>query len=866
MKRSKQDLPEFGPIAPKESPSHRILLRLAKEQDQDVGLLRDILFQILAHDHLEALPSAFRAIRRMLDLAPETWHKDLTELGIIDWRPLLDWVINNEARLIEEIGSHFGKKTNTTGRNPLLGSTLSDYPFYAVFCEIFPKQNTDQFALLIGQFLIAHSYALRDESSGVLAYEASIERPWKALPNGIEVAARAVRHYAEEKQVDGKDQQREEQKERINQELGALDLAVAPERFTFVLEALSTNKDKSLQDEREAFIGFLDKAYGVKDWVERGEGAGGGSGGGGKWVGGSIFTSRIHLGDSIRFDEGHDPADQWGEIDIVTTRTGTHRERKALLDSDLSPDEDDSDEYIVLSDLECKDTKKGLGTLARIAKAKNRHLEKSNQKLPWDYLGLAVEEMAQLRMCLRNQMGVLKKKIPFNKDDQLRAETILLIYTMLWVGAPAKEAVNIKVHFGVVPDSLDEVGIYCEGDKYCWAIPAFSPPYRSILEVTQSQVRELTKSFHLPCWTWMSPYFQNVLGIRGANQKTVRLFETPSKTLLDCADQWFKHHYPDGRVNPQRVANSIWESMALHYGDPTMASCATGRVNHLAKVRIYYTSASVEHLQAAYEKVLMEMATVAKAAAHISEPLATLWMPRAGAKSLAVGARMCPTVSAVKELFTSLVADIKSTSKYADLAGYIRFHNLYTLYVLQYFAYSTTCRAIKTPYLDLKYIDVQRGLAALTDKDDGTHHKSRLVWLPEKLILQMQLYEKHLQRVRECWTTPRRKRILEYPCFFLDQEGEPVEARPKEIERLLKSYLNVKANTHRRFLRTELIERGCLPEVIDACMGHWIIGEAPHGQYSSFNFGQYIQILKEAMQKLHADIGLQAVIQSPLVR
>ena len=100
----------------------------------------------------------------------------------------------------------------------------------------------------------------------------------------------------------------------------------------------------------------------------------------------------------------------------------------------------------------------------------------------------------------------------------------------------------------------------------------------------------------------------------------------------------------------------------------------------------------------------------------------------------------------------------------------------------------------------------------------------------------------------------------------MDQEGDLVEARPKEIERLLKGYLNVKANTHRRFLRTELIERGCLPEVVDACMGHWIIGEAPHGQYSSFNFGQYIHILKEAMQKLHADIGLQAVIQSPLVR
>jgi len=232
--------------------------------------------------------------------------------------------------------------------------------------------------------------------------------------------------------------------------------------------------------------------------------------------------------------------------------------------------------------------------------------------------------MAQLRVRLRDQMGVLNKKLPFNKEDQLSAETLLLIYTMLWVGTPAKGAANIKVHFGVVPNPLDEVGIFCEDDKYCWTIPALSPPYQSILEVTPGQVRELANSFLLPCWTWMSPYFQNVLGARSGNQKTVRLFETPSKVLLDSVDQWFKRNYPDGRINPQRVANSIWENMALHYGDPTMASCATGRAHHLAKVRIYYTSASIEHLQTAYEKVLMEMASVAKAAAHIPEPLAKL--------------------------------------------------------------------------------------------------------------------------------------------------------------------------------------------------------------------------------------------------
>ena len=89
---------------------------------------------------------------------------------------------------------------------------------------------------------------------------------------------------------------------------------------------------------------------------------------------------------------------------------------------------------------------------------------------------------------------------------------------------------------------------------------------------------------------------------------------------------------------------------------------------------------------------------------------------------------------------------------------------------------------------------------------------------------------------------------------------------PATIEPLLQKYLNVKANSHRRFLRTELVERGCMPEAIDACMGHWIAGEEPHGVFSSFHFGDYVEHLKTHLQQLHQNIGLQTVIHSPLVQ
>lgn len=99
---------------------------------------------------------------------------------------------------------------------------------------------------------------------------------------------------------------------------------------------------------------------------------------------------------------------------------------------------------------------------------------------------------------------------------------------------------------------------------------------------------------------------------------------------------------------------------------------------------------------------------------------------------------------------------------------------------------------------------------ALTDKDDGSHHKSRLIWLPEKLVEQMQLYEAHLEAIRPHLTGNFDMRQAQKPCFFLDDKLRSVKARPKVIEQYLKNYFDVKANSHRRFY-SHAIARGPLP-------------------------------------------------------
>ena len=841
---------------------HKILLATAKEQGIDVELLRTILWQIIAPDNLVGLPTAFRTIHRILEIAPNTWQADLHETGISEWKPTLEWVIQNEDQLIELIGPEFGKVTNTTGKNLLRGSGVTEYPYYAVLCEIHPHHHKDQFVLLVGQFLIANVIALKDLSS-LLAYETATERPWKALENGVDGAARAVRRYAEEPKTDA-DIEKQEQ----NQSLGELPVQVAPEHFADELEDMAIHSNAQIEEDNFNLIRFFKKAYGDIEWVRRSSGGGGGGRGGGDWVGGSVDIQSPITIDRLRFDDGEDPNHNWGEIEVVTPKTQSKRERKKIIDSDLSPDEDDADEYAVISPVDCQDAKKGLGTLTRAAHAKMMKLEKQNQNIPWDYKGLAIEEMARLRKHIFEQLGKLGKVQHWGKEEQLQAEGLFVLHIMLWTGALAKDAVSIRMHGTPSQSTRDKVSIYWDPQKsqFCWEIPAITPPYETEVATTAGQVRTLAPYFYLPALDGLKHVLWKIMAGRLDAQRDIRVCLHTDTQILACIDRRLADFSPDRRITKDKISNALWEQLVLRYGDSTIASCITGRKHHLSKVRIFYTSPSIAKLQQAYLSVVEEVNIQIQKAAGRPVALPKLWMPSQDKQESCVGARMCPTVEAVKALFANLKTDLKSARNYADWDGFIQFHNLYTLYALQFLAYSTTYRAIKTPYLAMSQIEATRQIAAITDKDDGSHHKSRLVWLPKNLVTQMQAYESHRTALMQSQPQLAKGRVSNAPCFFLDEEGMAIEARPATIEPLLQKYLNVKANSHRRFLRTELVERGCMPEAIDACMGHWIAGEEPHGVFSSFHFGDYVEHLKTHLQQLHQNIGLQTVIHSPLVQ
>ncbi|MFO1612127.1 hypothetical protein QOT38_30325, partial [Pseudomonas aeruginosa] len=65
--------------------------------------------------------------------------------------------------------------------------------------------------------------------------------------------------------------------------------------------------------------------------------------------------------------------------------------------------------------------------------------------------------------------------------------------------------------------------------------------------------------------------------------------------------------------------------------------------------------------------------------------------------------------------------------------------------------------------------------------------------------------------------------------------------------------------THRKFIRTELTERGCPSEALAAFMGHWLRGEEPQDAYSTFCPAVYAKVLDEWITPLLRELGWSAL-------
>jgi len=340
--------------------------------------------------------------------------------------------------------------------------------------------------------------------------------------------------------------------------------------------------------------------------------------------------------------------------------------------------------------------------------------------------------------------------------------------------------------------------------------------------------------------------------------KNYRVFRRRPDTLRHNLKALLAELDPTGRLTETKLGRFMFNRLLQECnGDICAASMLAGEEHPLARVRLFYSVIPVKELQQKYLNATAELVARLPAAA---DKQYSAQQPVFDGGEHHVGSRLCPTLDTVKHVIAKLKRAIEVSAQGDDIIDH---HNLYTLFTVWHFAFSTACRAIETPYLPLSEIDLVTGIGLLSDKDDGSGYKSRLIWLPPAIIAQMQLYEMH-----QCELLAQFPGLVAKdnpPVFFLERgRGDRLQSemiRPKSMQPIMEKFLPYPANFHRRFMRTELLARGCPSEIVDAWMGHWHMGEEPWALHSSFSFQAYRDELEKYLIPLLDEIGLDGRIE-----
>ncbi len=524
------------------------------------------------------------------------------------------------------------------------------------------------------------------------------------------------------------------------------------------------------------------------------------------------------------------------------------------------PDEFGQQEELGLSDYGC-DPALEAAKVALAAKGQARHIEMANQMLPWKYGNLTVEEIANLVSVCNERFRKLISQNVWTQDEALEAETIALVQTALWTGSSLERAVDLQIITSPNPDA--ELALYAPEAKLnehriCeWRVRSHFPEYATHISLSDEDkllLRPRGRFVYLPDILGVSRYLVP-LKERERNRKGNRLFRRELDVYRRSLKALLKS-VPNGRrITEHKITRLVFNRIQESSGHIVYAVALTGRPHPLANVRMFYSTPRIETLRRYYISAVDKLATQVYSA--IDKPKPAPYLAPKPIHDLSVGSRLCPSYAAVKTAVARMQKRIAALGSYNCRVSFARYHNLYTLYTIQMIGYASGYRAVVSPFIPSSQIDRESGLATLSDKDDQENSKTRLIWLPPAVIEQILAYERHVRAIFESVDAPLGPNS---DVLFIDERRFVArEVRPKTVEVYLSEFLPVQANTHRRFMRTELAERGCPPEVIDAWMGHWSRGEEPWGPYSSFCVEQYVASLQQYLLPLLEGLGWRLV-------
>lgn len=833
---------------PYQSKDHIYLCSLAPQMGVSEGEIKNLLWSLNAPPILTSLMRIAGNLREGINLAETQLQVDISKPGMTDWMTILDYILDPENKLQEAMGPHvseYGDEKEEYSRrsNPLRGKWITRHPMYTALWNNHESDNyRDLFRLLQFHVIAGHAKLMRDITT--LEYYETYSEKDSILSKFKSCAANACRlvrdlsleryhywfHEIIEEVIPRSD---------LNQQPTPLVSHSIKDFYTYFVSRHKAQKSDE-RTECVKHLGLFFKRVYFEQETENRKGGGKRHSVARTLHDGFVerFSDKLKIKTS--FSDESDPDDDWGEQTLIHAFI----QQEEWGEMDLDPYENDTGEDLYLSTY---GSEKMRSTLSRYASAQGqvRQLAMANQLLRGRWSQMTVWEVSQLmRHCGDTFRLVTSNNVIIDKDKE-RLEAICMIMIMLWTGSNLDRARNISL---ITSKDRNAAGLAYLVDKNEWRVKPYEPKYAT--RPTSKQVelsRKKSEFVYLPDMFNIGGYLSKTATVLSSTNQTGKIFKHRIDKYRKLIKSLLKE-LPNGmRVSENKISKYLFFLIASEIsGDVADAITSTANYHPLGQTTLHYNTPSADHIRKVHQKAVgAVVASIYEEAYDNKEPPERIEPTSLPGRHL--GSRLCPETHHVASMVESLATKIQSPPENRLEPSLIDYHNIYTIYTTQMIGYATGFRAVTNPFVYGSQIDDLTGTAIISDKDGSDFYNSRVIWIPESVHHQMEHYMTH-RTIMLNDVLLRRPDIHteDLPYLFLLEEGlTAYPIRPKYVAPYLEDILPMPLNVNRRYLRTELKERGCPIEIVNAFMGHWSRGEEPWGKYSSLSFDDFLAHIKQ---------------------
>jgi hypothetical protein len=484
-----------------------------------------------------------------------------------------------------------------------------------------------------------------------------------------------------------------------------------------------------------------------------------------------------------------------------------------------------------------------------------------NQHLPIRYELMTLGEVASAMRTLGDAVKETSHKLPYRKAAAMG----ILMY---WTGSDLERIRNlIVVPPGAhVADDVD-IAYFLADNTWRIRVPIYKAK-RKVPDGVASLCRPWGEHLRLPD-LWSAHTFIRMIAEKRETEDEGKIYKPfdghNQKTYGKALNTIFEYQRSrqGKRITPARLGNDLFLRL-LSWSDPVNALLITGKWHSSVSTARHYSTPSVKHLATLYREMAVGLVEKIRQEQYGDRPeLASLpELPEEvlSRPNLGVGAAYCPSVAEVKGLLQRTTEALQRESRPLE------YNNLYSIYTALVIGYCTGYRAVRDICLDESRRDPISQWAWISDKNDEKGSHTRRVYLAPVLEEQLKAYEAHRRVVLASWEShyPRvmRPEDEELPYLFLVNERRrrfvPVSSATM-VGPLNELEYPLPLNANRKFLRTELSERGCPIDVLSAFMGHWSLGQEPHGNYSCLSPRHERRQLEKYLVPLLDEIGVKCI-------